>query len=210
VVYSIINLFLMLAIIHILMRKLLFIAGEPGAGKTEEVARSLSESNIGLVLHSDRISGQASKYYPSGKPLQNRWQLWKLEFDQASNSAALGHAYSRAVDELYGIDLKETKRLIIEGVLAGHPEFRRTVMGILAALDFNVGQELTLALCPSWEQIQLNLKKRGRVKDQDLSFVEERRMDYKRRLDEQPDLVRCKSTEECCEVAMRYFIHNSE
>lgn len=188
------------------MHKLLFIAGEPGAGKTEEVARPLSENNVGLVLHSDRISGQASKYYPSRNPLQNRWQLWKLEFDQANNSAALGHAYSRAINELYGSALPKAESVIIEGVLSGHPAFRQAVTEILAAHGIHVEEQLALALCPPWAQVQANLKQRGRVKDQDFAFVLERSRDYNRRLDEQADLVRCSTTVECYAAAINYCV----
>ena len=187
------------------MNKLLFVAGEPGSGKTERLAQPLGRGGLGLVLHTDRISQRAARHYQGKKSLGCSWQLWKLEFDKTDNRDELETALCKSMEERHGTPVDQAFNVIVEGVLCGHPTFRDIMCAILPTYGFEADEKLTLAPLICWEQLQRNLKTRGRPKDQDSTFAKERSVDYHQRLATQKDVVCFTTTDECYEAALEFL-----
>lgn len=187
------------------MKKLLFIAGEPGGGKSEHIAKPLSASGLGLILHTDKISLHAAKHYEHGNSLGCKWQLWKHEFDRTDNHLELKAAFFRSIQERDGPRINRQRNLICEGVLSDHPVFRQIIQAILPRFGFTSDDALTLAICIPWEQLQQNLEKRGRPEDQDSDFVKTRSVDYQKRLGEQVDIQCFATTDAVCQAATGFL-----
>ena len=187
------------------MNKLLFLAGEPGVGKTNRIARPLADNRLGFVFNTDHISRLAAKHYSSAGYLGCKWQLWKLEFDENNNQQQLKAAFHKTMEELGEIPINKVHNLIIEGVLSAHPAFRNIMFFTLLELGFRAESVLTLALCLPWELVHQNLKVRGRPEDQEESFVRERSRDYNRRLMRQTDIKLCKSGFDCYRAAVDFL-----
>ncbi len=187
------------------MKKLLFIAGEPGSGKSEYIAKPLDKQGLGLTLHTDAISQRAAKHYVYNQSLGCKWQLWKLEFDRTDNYRELETALYKSMEERKGPAIDLQSNLICEGVLSGHPRFRQIMQTILPRLGFTPGNILTLSTCVSREQLQQNLQKRNRPEDRDNEFVKTRSEDYQQRLKGQPDIPFISTTDTCLQAAVDFL-----
>ena len=173
------------------MKKLLFIAGESRSGKSEYIAKPIKKCGLGLVLHTDEISRHAAKHYLQDQSLGSKWQLWKHEFDRINND--------------FKLPLDQQCNLIYEGVLCGHPKFRQIMQSILPQFGFVPDSILTLSICVPWEQLQQNLKKRGRPKDQNIDFIKTRSSDYQQRLRNQTNVPYFVTTNDCFQAATNFL-----
>ncbi len=187
------------------MNKLLFVAGEPGCGKSECVAKPLSARDLGLVLHTDFISQRAAKHYQRTNSLGCKWQLWKLEFDRADNRVELEEAIRKSMNERKGPPVNRARNLICEGVLSGHPMFRQIMQSLLPQFGFTPNKVCTVAICLSRDHLGRNLKMRGRSEDQDTEFVMARSRDYQERLKIQKDVKCVVTAEACLETAAEFL-----
>ena len=187
------------------MKKLLYVAGEPGSGKTTHVAKPLKKAGLGVILHTDKISNRASKHYGNEQSFPNKWLRWKDEFDDVENYSRLYDAFYQSMIEREGGPLNSVKNLICEGVLSGHPQFRKLLAEILTELGFTPTIIHQVAIDPDWGQLLKNFEKRGRRTDQDESFTKPRSVDYKRRLKEQDELAVFSTSEDCLNAARKFF-----
>lgn len=187
------------------MKKLLFIAGEPGSGKSEYIAGPLDTGGFGFVISTDKVSYRASKYYERHKSLGCIWQLWKHEFDRSDNQLKIEHALRLSMEELFGSNIDHHCNVIVEGVLSGHPRFRETMLSILPKFGFYPDDILTLAICVSRGQLHHNLRTRGRRKDQRPVFVEMRSIEYRQRLRDQPEIRHFDTTDACYQAASEFL-----
>lgn len=187
------------------MNRLLFVAGEPGSGKTESVAKPLRRARLGIVLRADRISMRAARYYRRDRKLGSKWQLWKREFDEPENHSALESAYLRSMHERRGAPIERATNVIVEGALCGHPAFRTIMCRLLPALGFTADATLVVALSPPWERIERNLESRGRPRDRPLEFVQARSEDYRQRLASQTEVQQYTSADDCYHAAAEFL-----
>ena len=138
------------------------------------------------------------------------WMLWRHEFDEPHNESLLMTALSQAMTERDGRPISLAENVICEGVLSGHPAFRKIMQEILANQGFVPDRVINLAIDPPWETIQKNLIKRGRKRDKDVEFTRHRSQDYKVRIREQSELIKLPTSTECLEEARLFlkFLRN--
>ena len=84
------------------------------------------------------------------------------------------------------------------------------MLEILAQEGFVPDRVTQLAIDPPWEQLQKNFITRGRKKDQDPEFTMERSQDYKRRIQEQSELPKFSTSEECLQEAKSFLGRESD
>lgn len=184
------------------MAKLLFVAGEPGSGKTEFVLSPLRNEGLGFPIETDKVCSVAAKHYSRCPGIGCRWQLWKLEFDNADCRRDLKTAFRKAI--LGELRVLPTN-VIVEGVLSVHPEFRAITLEILEEFGFYPSEVLAIAPLISKAKLLQNLAKRGRSEDKNFGFVDERSRDYRERLRAQ-DRIECYETpEDCYRVALEFL-----
>jgi hypothetical protein len=194
------------------MKKLVYIAGEPGSGKTTHVARPLEKDGLGFILHTDPLSARAFNHYVLGESFPNRWMsLWRHEFDDCYNKyPRLFDAFSRSMEDIGCRKFQSVQNVICEGTLPGHPCFRKIMLKILAQHGFVPDRVALLAIDPPWEQLQQNFIARGREKDQNVEFTMERSQDYKQRIRGQKELFKFQTSEECLKAARVFLEDESE
>ncbi|MFT6389312.1 MAG: hypothetical protein ACJAUP_002703 [Cellvibrionaceae bacterium] len=135
--------------------------------------------------------------------------MWKLEFDNASNQVALYAAHLASIKERYGDTITQASNIIVEGVRCGHPELRKKLVALLTTLGFIASKVSCFAISSFWEQVQLNLRKRGRPEDQDENFIKVRSADYRQRLSNQKNLRQFTTIDEHYKAAIDFIKNDS-
>ena len=109
--------------------RILFVAGESGVGKTSACRKFQID---GPLLFADIISEKAGPlYFGNIDECFARWSLWTPELEKPENHARLEVAFHEATNKVVDQQLTNAIDLVIEGAIAGHPQFRAMMLRLL-------------------------------------------------------------------------------
>jgi quercetin dioxygenase-like cupin family protein len=171
--------------------RILFVAGESGAGKT---SACLAFQIYGPLLLADIISEKAGpQYFGDINECFARWLLWTPEMERPDNQVRLEKAFHEATLNVLSVvdeKLTDTIDLTIEGAITGHPPFRAMMLRMLQR-EFQIpcsdADVQVFWLAPPPSTIHEYVQRRGRPADAHVTLrdVEQRAARYAAMMDGQ-------------------------
>lgn len=194
------------------MKRILFLAGESGTGKST-VGRSLED--FGVLLHADLITKRAGPHYFSHENDDFcRWSLWSPEFDNEAQHGRLIKSLRQSMREHKEISTTINGALIIEGAIVGHSIFRRLLCVVLEqefAIELGDWDIACFWLDPTDQRVYRNIQSRCRPQDKQVTIddVGARRRAYAAMMSGQSS-IRFETPAACTSAALAFLTDGAQ